>query len=681
MRLRTWLVVVAALALLAAAGLGVFVARFDVERYRPEIVGAARRATGRELALRGPLSLGFLPPRIEARNVGFANAPWGTRPEMASIDRFALVLDLGPLLFERRLSVRSVTLSGVDLLLETNAAGEGNWVLAPARTPAAAAPGEAPPAEPGAAAMPEIGTIDLRRISLVYRNGATAAATQASVDRLTLEREDGGARLDLVGRFREVDLALAGRIGRLDALDGSRGPWPVDLTAAAAGASLALKGEIAKPLVGEGVDLTLAAKGESLADLSRLAGVALPRTKAWTLGGHLVHAADARWKVSDLALRAGPSGLAGNVLLVLASPRPRLAAKLDSTLLAVQDFLGGAWGEPVPSPPTPGAPPPAASSDSDRLFSDAPLPYAALGSVDASVVFEIGRLEARGATLRDVAGSLGVADAALALKLERGTLAGGAVSADLGLAAATQAASATVRATNVGLGQLTSEMGVSQIVHDGPLQLSAELEGHGPSLHAVMASLDGRLVVDVGAARLAARADELARTQLVRALIHGLVGGDETRLECLVARFDVAHGSARTRVLLAKSDRIDAVGDGTIDLGRETLELDVVPRRNVVGSDVELAVPLVVKGRLASPSVTPSPIGTLQGTVGSILPSRLRDDSWLRPLFGASGESPSLSCGQARAIAEGRAAPPPPAKALEKPLDELKQGLKKLFGR
>lgn len=696
MKLRTLLLTAAALLAILVVGLVLFVMSFDVERFRPEIIAAAKRATGRELTLGGPLRLGLVPLRIEAERVAFANASWGSRPEMATIERFALELALRPLLLERRLVVRQVQLSGVDLLLETSSMGARNWELAAEAAttqgePLAAPTAAAPEAE---AVLPQVDAIALRSIALTWRDGQTGSETRAQIDRLSLARAEDATALDVVARYRATDVSLAGHIGPLATLGRPGIRFPLDLTMKAAGAQLHVTGVIEDTRALEGVDLRLEASGGSLADLSRLAGVALPSTEGWSLGGRVTHGSDAVWSFVDLAAKVGPSNLAGRATLTTAGARPKLDATLSSTLLATQDLAGGAWGDPslpttdAPASPAASAVPPPVSARGGALFSVAPLPYAVLERGDADVALQIARLEVKGATIADVAATLHLENGALDLALTQARIAGGSATADVDIVAAKQRVTARLQASDVGLGALAGDLGLARVLRGAAGAVDVDVEGQGVSAHELMRTLDGRATIDVGPGVLAASADELARTELARALLRGLVGGAETHLECMVGRFDVSGGLARTRVLFAKARQIDALGDGAIDLGSERIELYVIPRRGVLASGVNLdvSVPLRVSGPLASPAVTPSPIGTLQGTVGSVVPGALKESgSPLTLLLGDAGSTPSLDCAQARAIAAGQKPPwsgsslHDPLRPIEKSFGELKEKLKDLF--
>jgi AsmA family protein len=88
-----------------------------------------REATGRELMIAGPVSLGFLPRiAVSAEQVSLSNAAWAKNPQMANLEKVALEISLLPLL-GGRIEVSSIQLSGLTLNLETNAKGDGNWLM------------------------------------------------------------------------------------------------------------------------------------------------------------------------------------------------------------------------------------------------------------------------------------------------------------------------------------------------------------------------------------------------------------------------------------------------------------------------------------------------------------------------------------------------------------------------
>jgi uncharacterized protein involved in outer membrane biogenesis len=126
-----WLSAGALLLLLTVAAVGVAVAIVDPNDYKPQIVAAVQRATGRTLSLGGPLHISrSLWPTIEVTDVMLANLPGGTRPDLVRAERIEAQLSL-PALLHRRIEVSKLTLEGPNILFEF-VGGKPNWVLEPA---------------------------------------------------------------------------------------------------------------------------------------------------------------------------------------------------------------------------------------------------------------------------------------------------------------------------------------------------------------------------------------------------------------------------------------------------------------------------------------------------------------------------------------------------------------------
>jgi uncharacterized protein involved in outer membrane biogenesis len=82
------------LAIAAAVAMGGFiaiiiiVASYDFNKLKPQITGFAKEHTGRDLTLAGDIKLGIgLSPDLRVENVSFQNATWGSRPELAKVER------------------------------------------------------------------------------------------------------------------------------------------------------------------------------------------------------------------------------------------------------------------------------------------------------------------------------------------------------------------------------------------------------------------------------------------------------------------------------------------------------------------------------------------------------------------------------------------------------------------
>ena len=107
----------------------VLLASYDYNSLKPRIARMVKDATGRELNLSGEINLDFgFSPALVMTDVTFANVPWGSQPEMIKIAKLQAQVHLLPLLF-RDVELQHIGLEGVEVLLETDQSGQGNWDL------------------------------------------------------------------------------------------------------------------------------------------------------------------------------------------------------------------------------------------------------------------------------------------------------------------------------------------------------------------------------------------------------------------------------------------------------------------------------------------------------------------------------------------------------------------------
>ena len=152
----------------------------DLGRFAPQIETAAKEATGRTLKIEGPLHIGFsLVPTVVAEQVSFSNADWGTKPQMLTAEKLALQVALLPLL-SSQVDVRSVTIEGADIFLETDRKGRGNWEFGDA------APASQPESEGAGMSLANVPEVNISNFHLAYRDGETGQVSEASFKEVTL---------------------------------------------------------------------------------------------------------------------------------------------------------------------------------------------------------------------------------------------------------------------------------------------------------------------------------------------------------------------------------------------------------------------------------------------------------------------------------------------------------------
>ena len=337
---RRVLLSVAALILLLAVAAVITAASFDPNSMTPRISEAVRRATGRELTL-GRLHLSWsLTPTVVAEDVRLANPPGFSRPDLLRVARIEARVALLPLL-SRRVELRSLALTGPDLLLEQNTAGQPNWRF---DRPAS----ERPPV-PGPEQAPRGATqIDLRRLTvadgqLAVQRGAVEPIV-LSIARALADSADPDAPLVVSAelRFRDVPFTLQGATGPVSALTPMTRPWPVRLQASTSGLELLVDGTI-----GPGGDLRLDAQAADLARLIPLIRAPLPPLRDVQLSARLISGEPA-----EATLRIGVSELAPDIRLVgLAVRAPALDQPITldgaAELRGKRVQLSGSFGTPA----------------------------------------------------------------------------------------------------------------------------------------------------------------------------------------------------------------------------------------------------------------------------------------------------------------------------------------------
>ena len=264
---------------LGAAGIAIL-SNMDFNQYRGLIAQEAKKATGRDLVIAGDLKLEIsLSPAIAVEGVTFANASWGSRPEMAKLGRLAAEVQLIPLL-SGTLVVERLVLVGLDLLAETDKKGRGNWEFGAATAEKAPKEAAAPSGDAGPGVLPVVKMVHIEDVKVTYLDGKTGESIKLVLNSLELgaDSADSPLRISLDGAFNTVAYKASGQLGAISALLAGKS-YPVSLKAEALGAALGIDGAIAEPMKGKGIDLAITVKGAELTDTVTAAAAIVPALK------------------------------------------------------------------------------------------------------------------------------------------------------------------------------------------------------------------------------------------------------------------------------------------------------------------------------------------------------------------------------------------------------------------
>ena len=138
----------------------------------------------------------------------------------------------------------------------------------------------------------------------------------------------------------------------------------------------------------------------------------------------------------------------------------------------------------------------------------------------------------------------------------------------------------------------------------GRLAGSFNLAGTGNSIAAMLASADGDIALGMGRGQISNLLVELAGIDIYEALKF-MIGKDrQVVVRCAFADFGVKRGVMDSRALAVDTRDTIIVGQGQVDLGEETLDLELRPRPKD-RSILVLRSPLHVGGTFADPSFRP----------------------------------------------------------------------------
>ncbi|MBI4968264.1 MAG: AsmA family protein [Rhodospirillales bacterium] len=281
----------------------------DLNKYKPMIAEQAKAATGRDLVISGNLDLKIsFSPAVVVEGVSFANAAWGSRPEMVKLKRFEAEVGLLALL-SGGVHVKRIVLIEPDILIETDAKGQGNFVF-DVKKDEKKEP-EKKDAKSGSGGLPPIAVEEVRieKALFTYKDGVAKKTTTLALDHLSIKGKnmDSPLDIDLAAVFDKKALALAGQVGAPSVLLSGSKPYPVKLALKAGGATVGVDGTIAKPMEGAGLDLKITVEAGEVADLAKLADQTIPALGPMRVALKVMGSPAQAISVSDLDASLGKS--------------------------------------------------------------------------------------------------------------------------------------------------------------------------------------------------------------------------------------------------------------------------------------------------------------------------------------------------------------------------------------
>ena len=465
---------------------------------------------------------------------------------------------------------------------------------------------------------------------------------------------DGHWTADLQGRLRGQQLALKAEAGAGLALlaPAESGLPPVKLRAELTQREgrIAFDGTAASLLDARALDGQLQVRGNSLADVGRPFGIALPSTPPLELAGRLQHASGV-WQLGGARARVGRSNLAGDFSYDTRPQRKMLSGVLRGGPLRLAD-LGPAVGTDAP-PSRPG-----------RVLPDRPLDLPSLKSMDARVAVALNQLDLNTpklAPLAPVNTSVVLENGALTLEHFNAGVAGGELAGSLRLDTHPSPPQWQVHADvrGVAIEQWFKFQTRSLSAHPvtGRVRADVDVKGQGRSTAELLGSLNGPLHLQLDKGSISHLLTEATGLDVAQGLGILLRGDRNLQLNC--ARVD-GHFKAgvlrpRSAVIDNRDSRIDI--DGRVNLNDETLDLRLVARPKDF-SLLTLRSPVRVQGTLGDPRVALEGKALGGKAIAAIALGALAPPAALLAFIDPGEDLPPVSCDSAEAAPRADAAQP-----------------------
>ena len=572
--------------------------------FRGPVERLASRQLEREVTIdRLAFHLLSVTPGVSLEGVRIANPTWEAdkRPLMARAGRFDVAIRLWPLL-KGDLVIARLGLEEADVALVRLADGKANWSFGNAKPET-----EATTTTP--LALPIIERMYVRDSKLSLRDAVAKLNFDGGFSTEEIEAKRGepftlSGKGTLNTQPFSVDLTGGALRGVLE--NGAEVEYPFTLAVKHGATQLDAKGHFGNLMDFDSLQATLDLRGNNLADLYYITGLALPSTRAYRLQGELNRDGNL-YKITNLRGKLGGSDLNGNLSIDIGGAKPLLVADLNSRSLNPEDAGVIFGGEAALEGKTP------------YLIPDSTLELSRLRGMDARVTYRAAAIQVDTLPLKEVSLSLHLKDGKMVISPLALTLPQGIVSSSLIIDASQDVPPITLDAQLKGtLDDFVKQAGQEGAL-SGPLLARVTMQGQGTSFHDAMSVADGQvgIVIPNGQVRKA-----FAELLGVNARGLGLLfTGSQTQIpiRCGVGSFNVKDGVLQTRHLVVDTEVTRADGEGYVNLKDESLHLTLrgTPKEARL---VRLLVPIRIGGTLLSPDVgvKPLPLGVQAGTAAAL---------------------------------------------------------------
>ncbi len=238
---------------------------------------------------------------------------------------------------------------------------------------------------------------------------------------------------------------------------------------------------------------------------------------------------------------------------------------------------------------------------------------------NADLAVSVGALKIGGSDYRSIDLHVALHDGKLHLAPLSADLREGRLDASLNVdaTAANRPIAMTLHAPGLDAASLLAAAGLPGYA-SGRLEIYADLHSAGATPHEIASGINGSLGLAMQHGTVDAQSlGHLLEPVLKKANLPGLPSqSGSTDLRCFALRADLRDGVAEFRALELNSSKLTMDGTGSVNLGDETLAMQLRPQGRLGGTVI--VVPLRLTGPIRSPAIVVNGLGAAEANAGTI---------------------------------------------------------------
>jgi AsmA protein len=605
---------------------------------RARIVSAVHDATGRDLDIKGGLSVSILPTLgVAAKDVSFSNAPWAGGKPMISLSRLDVRLEVIPLI-SGTIKVSSFVLEKPDIDLETDKNGRGNWEFQSANAGSAAPlanPGaksganqSAAPAPSGGGGSPisgiALGDVRITDGHVTYRDGVTGKSEVADAINLKVSLPDMESALKVDGsvhwRDKTVNISL-GAAKPSELMYGAGSPFDIKLDSDPI--KLAFSGSMG-----------LAGQPKGAGDLD-LTVPSVRNLVAWATGQPLTMPGDGlgplsikgkvtvdgpKYALASVLLGLDTMKATGDIAVDTGGAKPSLKGKLAVDKLDLNHYMGGDKNSPAAQPAaakttaaqgTAGKPATTQQAGAGNGWSDDPIDASGLKAANVALGIAADSIVYQKVTTGKTSVQVTLTDGRLILDLTDMVLYQGEVKGRVQVdgTAPQLATDANLHVEKVQVGPLMLALADSDRV-TGAVVSDSQVTSRGKSQRELIGALNGKgnFALQNGVIK---GVDVVGMVKDVASKAVGGKGG-ETSFSSATGTYVITNGVLKNGDLVVNAPTLTVNGAGTVDMPKRTIDYKV--KAALAGT---LTVPINVTGPWNAIDYSPDLQALLTENVGN----------------------------------------------------------------